>query len=179
MRIQFGDLLREYRIGAGVSLVILANYLKLSVPYLSDIERNRRGVLTDKRVRSAAEVLDVAPDLLLCYAAHQKQVLNICRFEERPIAQQAMGRLLAVHRDLSDHDWAALQALVDERTNAKAEMEENVVALGIRIDSSEEERNARKRRSPHVSRPRQETTDEASTAPSPARARWDRTAMQT
>lgn len=57
----FGALLRASRLKAGWTLARLADYLGVSIPYLSEVERSHRAPLTVDRVRSAAAALGVDP----------------------------------------------------------------------------------------------------------------------
>ena len=54
---EFGEALREARIGAGLRQADVAAVLGVSVAYLSDVERGRRAPLAQERVCLAARLL--------------------------------------------------------------------------------------------------------------------------
>jgi transcriptional regulator with XRE-family HTH domain len=65
----FGDLLREQRLRAEKSLQDVAKHLDVSIAYVSDVERGRRGAFKTDRIHRIAEFLKVDPEPLLA-AAH-------------------------------------------------------------------------------------------------------------
>jgi transcriptional regulator with XRE-family HTH domain len=68
----FGELLRKIREGAHISLGNLARHLKVSVTYLSDVERGNRAPLTNERIFDVALYLHIEPDELLEVAAENR-----------------------------------------------------------------------------------------------------------
>lgn len=71
----FGEVLRSARTKAGATLAALAAQLACSVPYLSDVERGRRGPLARDKLTRAALLLD-APGLVRA-AAQARQTLDL------------------------------------------------------------------------------------------------------
>jgi len=58
----FGEYLKRKREEKGISLRELARKLELSATFLSDVESNRRAPLTEDRLLSLAEVLNLSED---------------------------------------------------------------------------------------------------------------------
>ncbi len=57
----FGKLLRSFREAAGVSMGALARHLRVSVTYISDVERGTRAPLTSERIAQAADLMKLPP----------------------------------------------------------------------------------------------------------------------
>ena len=58
----FGETLKAIRIEKGLSLRTLADRLKVSAPYLSDVERGQRKPLSGEHIEKVAEILALAPE---------------------------------------------------------------------------------------------------------------------
>lgn len=58
-KVTFGSLLRERRTAAGLTLGALAKILGISVPYLSDVELDRRNPFDRERMRTLAAALGI------------------------------------------------------------------------------------------------------------------------
>jgi transcriptional regulator with XRE-family HTH domain len=58
--INFGEYLKKKREEKQISLRELARRLKLSAPFLSDVENNRRAPLTEERLATLADVLNLS-----------------------------------------------------------------------------------------------------------------------
>lgn len=76
--IQFGNALRDARVGLNARLQEVADHIGVSVPYLSDVENGRRP-LSDERIVQLAEYLhtDVLPLLELASLYRGKITLDI------------------------------------------------------------------------------------------------------
>lgn len=72
MDTRFGELLRKVRVDAQRSLGEVARHLGVSVVYLSDVERGRRGPLSLQKIIDAASFLGVRPLPLLKSAAQHR-----------------------------------------------------------------------------------------------------------
>lgn len=59
IKINFGEYLKQKREEKQISLRELARRLKLSAPFLSDVENNRRAPLTEERLATLADVLNL------------------------------------------------------------------------------------------------------------------------
>jgi transcriptional regulator with XRE-family HTH domain len=59
-KINFGEYLKKKREEKQISLRELARRLKLSAPFLSDVENNRRAPLTEERLATLADVLNLS-----------------------------------------------------------------------------------------------------------------------
>jgi transcriptional regulator with XRE-family HTH domain len=74
---KFGDVMREARTAAKVSMGDLSRQLDLSVPYISDIERNRRNPPSEEVVRHIAALLGLDPDDFVVVAARTRERLEL------------------------------------------------------------------------------------------------------
>lgn len=107
----FGHLLRELRVASGVSLPDLARSLKVSAPYLSDVERSNRGPLKPEKIWKACAKIKCRPDLLLYkYAVHAKVFPDL---DDTPVACRAVGALLTNACHLTEHDWGLINGIVE------------------------------------------------------------------
>lgn len=61
----FGTELRRQRHALGLTLIEVASHLRLSVPYLSDVERGNRGPLNEAHLRTLAQAAGFDDALLL------------------------------------------------------------------------------------------------------------------
>lgn len=89
----FGEVLRSMRIQAKRSLGELARHLDLSVVYLSDIERGRRGALGHTKVVEASKFLGVSPEPLLLAAAEERGTFDLDVRDYSPIALELLSGL--------------------------------------------------------------------------------------
>lgn len=60
--VTFGEYLKHKREERQMSLRELARKLELSAPFLSDVENNRRAPLTEERLATLADVLNLSKD---------------------------------------------------------------------------------------------------------------------
>lgn len=58
----FGEYLKHIREEKNITLRELARRLELSAPFLSDVENNRRAPLTEERLATLADVLNLSKD---------------------------------------------------------------------------------------------------------------------
>jgi transcriptional regulator with XRE-family HTH domain len=124
----FGDLLRDYRVDAGVSLITVARHLGLSVPYVSDIERNKRAPLTRERILKVAELLNVRPETLLTAAAEQAGIIER-KPDQAEVPQHTMGRLLLTYHRISDRTWQKIATVLNKAPDTMGEMGGVVVSI--------------------------------------------------
>jgi transcriptional regulator with XRE-family HTH domain len=88
------------RVQADRSLGDLARHLGLSIVYLSDIERDRRGALGPIKILEASEFLETSPDLLLRAAAESKGTFDLDVRDYSPVAFELLSGLAkGRHRD--------------------------------------------------------------------------------
>jgi transcriptional regulator with XRE-family HTH domain len=86
---RFGKTLRDLREQAGLRLKDLADAMKWSVVYLSDIERGRRNPPQDPKICEIAKILRVVPDLLLDSADEERGRVELGIESASPWKQQA------------------------------------------------------------------------------------------
>lgn len=91
---KFGDELRALRLQAGKSMGDVARLLGVSVTFISDVERGRRGPLSPDNVTKAAEFLGVDPKPLLTKAAKEKGSIKLSAVNATPM-HLAVGAGLA------------------------------------------------------------------------------------
>ena len=72
MEKEFGNLLRQLRKDVRITLGQLAGFLDISIPYLSDVERGKRGPFAKDRIESIANFLGVDKGQLLAAAARSR-----------------------------------------------------------------------------------------------------------
>lgn len=77
MERKFGEALREAREGSKKSMGDVARELGFSVPYISDIERDRRNPPAEDVIRRIAAFLGVDADALVVLAAQTKKRLEL------------------------------------------------------------------------------------------------------
>jgi transcriptional regulator with XRE-family HTH domain len=73
----FGEILREARKNAGLSLSKLAVQLGVTKVYVSDVERGLRNPFTQQRIRDVAEILNLDPTALSRAAAVQRKYVTL------------------------------------------------------------------------------------------------------
>jgi transcriptional regulator with XRE-family HTH domain len=62
----FGSKIKNRRVQLGLSLGVVAKHLQITVPYLSDVENNKRHPFRDvDKIKSLASVLDLSEDVLI------------------------------------------------------------------------------------------------------------------
>ena len=125
----FGDVLRTARVRAGISLKQLAHHLGLSVPYVSDIERNRLGVLSRNRIIETAKLLSIRPFQLLTSAVETAGFLipNFATTRGREV----FGMLLFGAAELTEEHWERIAVVVADPANKRwtVVVREGVVAM--------------------------------------------------
>jgi transcriptional regulator with XRE-family HTH domain len=94
---KFGETLRRIRTEKGATLAQIAKCLGVSVPYLSDIERGRRGPLNNKRIRQVAVFCGVKPFQLYLAAIQDTGKVQL---EVDTLKAQEAGAMLAQTFDL-------------------------------------------------------------------------------
>lgn len=91
---RFGEVIRSIRMERHRSLQQVADRLGISVSYLSDVERGRRGVLNLDAVLIVAEFLQVDPVIIVMAAISTTNVANIRLPEDtHHELQQALARV--------------------------------------------------------------------------------------
>ena len=96
----FGEVLRSMRVQAKKSLGELARHLDISVVYLSDIERGRRGALNPTKLLEACKFLEASPEPLLRAAAQLKGTFDLDVRDYPPVALELLSGLAkGRHRD--------------------------------------------------------------------------------
>lgn len=113
----FGPLLRANRESAGRTLRDVASALGFSVPYLSDIERERRAPLVDVDILRAAAFLDLddtRTSALLLEAARARGAFHLASHDVSD-RHREVGALLARHwHALTDEQLDAIRKVVIE-----------------------------------------------------------------
>lgn len=113
--VAFGRILRAEREGRGVTMGQLARHLKVSVPYISDVERGNRPPLTISRIYDACEFLEITPDRLLGAASHARGqiVLDASTLSEK--GQQVGIALMRGWARLTDEDFDKIGRILGHR----------------------------------------------------------------
>jgi len=111
----FGQLFRRLRNEKGNTLKQVAEYLGVSVTYISDVERTARAPFTRERIRVAAEFLDVHPNQLFTCAAEYYGAYRLSVSQHtRPAARHVGARLMERWAELSDEELGRITQILDE-----------------------------------------------------------------
>lgn len=110
---QFGTLLRTARDRAGKSMGEVARHLKVSVPYISDVERGNRSPLASERVLAVAEFLACDPKPLIHAAAREKGAFELDARSVTCKAQEVGAALARGWSDLSEEDLEKIKAILE------------------------------------------------------------------
>jgi len=116
---RFGKLLRRTREAAGVTMGQLARHLKVSTPYLSDVEKGFRHPLDRDKILSAAAFLKIDPEQLLKEAAKTRGRVQL-ELGSNPRAQAVGAALLRGWPDLTNQQLEEIErVLMKARSNLK------------------------------------------------------------
>lgn len=77
MKRAFAILLRQSRKAAGVSMGFLADWLGVSVPYVSDVELGNRAPFTYPRILDTARLFNISPLPLIAAASQERAVFEL------------------------------------------------------------------------------------------------------
>ena len=113
-RMTFGALFRETRERAGKSMGDIARHLKVTVPFVSDVERGRRGPFTTEKVIAASNLLGVAPDRLLQAAAKDRKTIELSAAGARPKMLQVGAGLMRHWKTLTDKQLEEIEKVLGE-----------------------------------------------------------------
>jgi transcriptional regulator with XRE-family HTH domain len=113
---KFGTLFRKAREAAQMGMGDMAALLKVSLTFLSDVERNQRPPLSADRIILAADAMRTDPSPLLKAAAEQKGVYTFdLSAEQISVAKQVLSAsLLRGWSDLSDEAANKITAILKE-----------------------------------------------------------------
>ena len=103
MEMSFGDALREARVAKGITYREIAEYIKKTISYVSDIEHNRKLPPDLETVRKIEEFLGIRDSYLskIASMARRKAPANLAqRLRARPL----LSELLLRADDLSDQE---------------------------------------------------------------------------
>lgn len=99
---QFGEVFRETRKKAGLTMQDIASHLGVTVPYVSDVENGNRSPFVPERIIKAAELLKVDPTGLLEAAAKTRGSFDLDLHGLSDRAVQVGAALQRGWPDLSD-----------------------------------------------------------------------------
>jgi transcriptional regulator with XRE-family HTH domain len=108
---KFGDVLRRLREQSGKTMGALARELRVSVTYLSDVERNQRPPLTLQRIQQALSFIRADDDGANELHAAATAWTNTLELPVKSDAQRAAGA--ALMRGWEDFDEHTLGELID------------------------------------------------------------------
>lgn len=114
MEKRFGELLRASREEAGVSMGTLARHLRVSVPYLSDVERGNRPPLVSQRILEAASFLAVDSEPLFTAAAEDKGCYELNAAQVTPRGREVGASLMRGWPSYTDSEFEKIQRLLDD-----------------------------------------------------------------
>jgi transcriptional regulator with XRE-family HTH domain len=117
----FGEYLKQKREEKQISLRELARRLEVSAPFLSDVENNRRAPLTEERLATLADVLNLSEAEkaeMYDIVGHQKGLLapDLNPYvNDRPYVNAALRT--ARNLEANEDDW---KMFIEELINRKA-----------------------------------------------------------
>src|SRR5690606_37068162 len=114
----FGDLLRAERKRAGRTIGELARQLEVSLPYLSDVELNRRPPMKPDRIRKAAQFLGIAAEPLLKAAAQRVGHFKLTT-DVGPKGREVGAALMRGWPQLSEQDFEDLQGWLTKKLGTR------------------------------------------------------------
>lgn len=94
----------------------LARFLKISIPYLSDVERGNRPPLLNERIVAAAEYLDIDPVPLLRMAGEERGSFDLDAEKVSPKAREVGAALMRTWSNLSDEELEQIADVVERRS---------------------------------------------------------------
>jgi transcriptional regulator with XRE-family HTH domain len=112
---RFGGRLRELREGAEKSLRAVADHMKWTPAYVSDMELNRRNPPATDKIREIALFLKVDPCELLDLAAQEKERIEIPLSLNKPHGSKFALALARSWDELSDDDFDRLNEALKRR----------------------------------------------------------------
>ncbi|MDE0699154.1 MAG: helix-turn-helix transcriptional regulator [Acidimicrobiaceae bacterium] len=92
---RFGDALRKARQDAGKTLGDVARLLKVSVVYVSDVERGNRRPFSSERIIKIARFLKADPAPLISTADLEKGVIEYDISKAKPLEARVVGDLVS------------------------------------------------------------------------------------
>jgi len=107
MKKNFGKELREARKKAGKTMLDLADYLGVSVVFISDVERGNRAPLRTDRILRAAQFLNADAKMLLQAAAEQRGAFEL----DAEVSNRAREVGAALMRGWKDLDEKQLEQI--------------------------------------------------------------------
>lgn len=131
---RFGEVIRSIRMERHKSLQQLADQLGVSVSYLSDVERGRRGVLSLEAIRIIADFLQADPVTLVMAAISTTNLASIRLPEDAHHEfQQALARMTTWEADRFYDPFTArtiLDAVQKVETREQTRMDEQADGTG-------------------------------------------------
>lgn len=113
---RFGPALRAARNARRMTLRDLAEVLGVSVPYLSDVETEQRGVLADARLRQLTELWPEDGAHLANLARRQLACVSLPIYDEDPARRDLGLALSRLWFKLEEHQIAALMSALPSQT---------------------------------------------------------------
>ena len=110
----FGQLLRQLRSAAGVTMGQLARHLGVSVPYVSDVERGHRPPFMNEKILKVAELLGTDANQLLRIAAESRGAFVLDAKAVSPRARE-VGAALMRGWPLSEEELEEIQHILAKR----------------------------------------------------------------
>lgn len=114
MKGTFGALLRKVREEAKVSMGALARYLRVSVAYISDVERGNRAPLTNDKILRAADLLRISANPLLEAAAESRGFYELDASDLSPTGRQVGATLMRGWPTYTDKEFEKIARLLQE-----------------------------------------------------------------
>ncbi len=116
---RFGDLARDTRIGARISLRRLADELGLSAAYVSDIERGNRNPPSTEVIRKWAGIVSGDEAEFVRTAKHDRPAVELPINRRLANAPEAAYMLQRDWPDFTEEDYEAMMEFIRSRRGGK------------------------------------------------------------
>jgi transcriptional regulator with XRE-family HTH domain len=109
---KFGSLLRERRKQVNKTMGDLAEFLRVSVPYISDVERGNRKPFSDQRIRDVARFLGTDAEDLIIASAEDDGGFRLEVLDQHPKSLEVGAALMRGWPELSDVQLEEIQQIL-------------------------------------------------------------------
>ncbi len=114
MKGKFGRELRALREQTHRSMGEVARHLGVSVTYVSDVERGRRGPLAPPAITKVAELLGVDPKALLTTAAAERGSISLSDLDSSPLHLAVGAGLARRWADLTEEQLREIGKVLEQ-----------------------------------------------------------------
>ncbi len=117
----FGEILRNIRIKCRITLKALADFLKMTPAYLSQIETGKRNPPNEVIVQEMEEFLHTQPGTLKEAAIHDKILAHLGLSRANPTKADVAFQLARDLDSISDRDIAEIKEILEKNRKGRKE----------------------------------------------------------